>query len=186
MGAVIIVATGLSACSLPASVVASPSQSPQVSVTAPSVTPSATTTTASPTPTPSSGSVKATGRMSLFQNVTKALVGTCEVSAGKPVLTLSDKKNDFFGTVDVTITLAADGGAVSTINADFGEDSELITRKLSYTDKPRVEGTSAVLVAAGGVYTITGKAMVFEDQATTGSLIPFSIKAKCASSDWLG
>lgn len=156
-------------------------------MTTPAVTPSATPTTASPTPTPSSQAVKATGRMNLYKNlVSKTLAGTCELKAGKPVVSLSDQKNDFFGTVDVTVTLATDGGAVSSINADFGEDSELITRKLSYQDSPRAEGSSAVLVTSGGTYTITGKAMMFEDAATTGSLIPFSITARCASGDWLG
>lgn len=190
IGAAILVAAGLSGCALPGSAVAPPPPSPGVSVTTPAVTPataSPTPTTVSPTPTPSSPAVKATGRMNLYKNlVSKTLAGTCELKAGKPVVTLADPKNDFFGTVDVVVTLAEDGGAVKSISADFGEDSELITRKLSYEDSPRAAGTSAVLVTSGGTYTITGKAMMFEDAATTGSLIPFSITAKCASGDWLG
>lgn len=128
--------------------------------------------------------MKATGDLSFYKGnvVSKAFVGTCVVAGGKPTITLADHKNDFYGTVDLAIVFAADAGQVASIAGDFGEDSELITRTLAYPAK----GASAALVESGGVYRISGKAMVYEDGAKTGTLIPYSITAKCASSDWLG
>jgi len=164
--------------SLPTQTVSTPttpsvSMTPSVSATSPSATPSTVVT------------VKATGRLSFHKAnlVSKALVGTCTVVAGKPTITLADHKNDFYTTVDLVIVLAADGGDVVSIVGNFGEDQEkLVTRKMVHPDK----GTSAHLSASGGAYNITGNAMLYEGDAKTGSLIPYNISATCAKSDWLG
>lgn len=129
--------------------------------------------------------VKATGTLTFFKSnlVSKAFVGTCAVVGGKPTVTLADHKNDFYTTVDLAIVLAADGGDVTSIAGDFGEEGEkLVTRKLVHPDK----GTSAHLVESGGEYRISGKAMLYEDGSKNATLIPYSITAKCAKSDWIG
>jgi hypothetical protein len=41
-------------------------------------------------------------------------------------------------------------------------------------------------MTSAGVYRVSGSAMVYENDAKTGSLIPYSITAKCASGAWLG
>ena len=165
--------------SLPTKAVSTPATTPSVSMT-PSV--SAT----SPSATPSTvAAVKAAGRLTFHKAnlVSKALVGTCTVVAGKPTVTLADHKNDFYSTVDLAIVLAADGGDVASIVGTFGEDQEkLATRTMVHPDK----GTSAHLSTSGGEYRISGNAMLYEGDAKTGSLIPYSIVATCARSDWLG
>ncbi|MGV8910183.1 MAG: hypothetical protein ACOH1Y_14475 [Propionicimonas sp.] len=184
-GMAIVLTTGLTGCTLfTGSPATSPAPSPVLSSAASTrpATPTVSPTSASPSPSPAEP-VDATGQLSLYKNnlVTKAFEGTCEVAKGEPTVTLADHSNDFYGTVDLTIVLSADGGKVVSIAGTFGEDSELITRKLVHPDK----GTSAVLVTSGAGYRISGKLMVFEDGAKTGTLIPYSIVAKCASSDWL-
>ena len=57
-----------------------------------------------------------------------------------------------------------------------------MTRTLVHPDK----GTSAHLVTSGGDYRISGSAMLLENGSKTGTLIPYSIIAKCAKSDWIG
>lgn len=186
-GAAILVTVGLSACAT-LGLGATPSHSIQASApesaTSVPVTPSASS--ASATPTPSAKPVSATGRMNLYNNlVSKAFVGTCAKVDDQPTLALSDKRNDFFETVEVSVVLDADAGAVASIDAAFGEDAEGITRQLAYSSDPKLKGTSAALVENGGTdYSITGKAMIYEDKATKGELIPFSIQVKCASADW--
>jgi hypothetical protein len=186
-GMATVLAAGLVGCGLVGSPSAHPVPTQSVSTPAgtpsESVTPSVSVTSASATPT-APPAVKATGRLTFFKSnlVSKSFVGTCAVVGGKPTVTLADHKNDFYTTVDLTIVLASDGGDVASIAGDFGEDSELITRTLKVPDK----GTSAHLVTSGGEYRISGDAMLFEDGSKTGSLIPYSIIAKCAKSDWIG
>ena len=186
-GIAIVLATGLAGCApVPGNTSGSPT--PTQVVTVPptpsgSVTPSVSAT--SPSAPPSAPeAADATGQLSLFSKnlVTKTFVGTCAVSDGTPTVTLADHSNDFYGTVDLVVVLDADAGKVVGITGAFGEDAELITRKLAHP----VKGTSAKLVAAGGAYRVSGKLMVYENEAKTGSLIPFNLTAKCASSDWLG
>lgn len=129
--------------------------------------------------------IKATGRLTFYKSnlVSKELVGTCSGVDGKPTVTLADHRNDFYNTVDLTVVLASDGGDVASIAGDFGEDTEkLVTRTLVHPDN----GTSAHLVVSGGEYRISGNGMLYEDGSKNGTLIPYSIIAKCAKSDWLG
>jgi hypothetical protein len=188
-GMATVLAAGLAGCgllpgsapahSVPTEAVSTPAATPSASVT-----PSVSITSASPTPT-AAPVVKATGRLTFFKSnlVSKAFAGTCAVVGGKPTVTLADHKNDFYHTVDLTVVLVADGGDVASIAGAFGEDSEkLVTRTLVHPDK----GTSAHLVASGGEYRISGSGMLYEDGSKNGTLIPFSIIAKCAKSDWIG
>jgi hypothetical protein len=183
-GLALVLTTGLAGCTLFAANPATspvPSQTGSAGTSSSPATPTGSPT--SPSATPSNAAVKATGQLSLYKNnlVTKAFTGTCVVAKGKPTVTLADHSNDFYGTVDLSIVLNADGGEVASIAGAFGEDSELITRTLVHP----VKGTSALLVTSGGVYRISGKLMVYEDGAKSGTLIPYSITAKCASRDWL-
>jgi len=184
----IVLTTGFTGCTLftgaPATSPA-PTRASSVTTSTPSATATPTVSATSPSASPSTVvPVKATGRLSLYKSnlVTKALVGTCVVVDGKPTVTLADHKNDFYGTVDLTVVLSADGGEVASIAGAFGEDSELHTWKLVHPAK----GTSAELVTSGGVYRISGKLMAYVDGATTGDLLPYSLTATCASSGWLG
>jgi len=188
-GMATVLAAGLAGCGLlPGSAPSRPVPTPSVSTPAEtpseSVTPSVSVTSASATPT-AAPVVKATGQLTFFKSnlVSKAFAGTCAVVGGKPTVTLADHKNDFYNTVDLTVVLAADGGDVASIAGAFGEDSEkLVTRTLVHPDK----GTSAHLVTSGGEYRISGSAMLYEDGSKNGTLIPYSIIAKCAKSDWIG
>ena len=188
-GMATVLAAGLAGCGLlPGSAPSRPVPTPLVSTPAEtpseSVTPSVSVTSASATPT-AAPVVKATGQLTFFKSnlVSKAFAGTCAVVGGKPTVTLEDHKNDFYNTVDLTVVLAADGGDVASIAGAFGEDSEkLVTRTLVHPDK----GTSAHLVTSGGEYRISGSAMLYEDGSKNGTLIPYSIIAKCAKSDWIG
>ena len=127
--------------------------------------------------------MEATGQLSFYKSnlVSKNLVGTCAVVAGAPTVTLADHRNDFYTTVDLTAALSADGGAVTSIAGDFGEDSELITWRLAHPAK----GTSAKLAVSDGEYRISGKAMLYESDSKTGALVPYTLTAACAESDWL-
>lgn len=173
---------------------------PQVSVTSlppsPTPTPSASSTpsatitptrtpTSTPTSTPSKPAAKGTGSMTLFSNaVSNAFVSTCRTAKGLPTIVLTDNNNDFFGTVDLTLVLNPAARAVALIDGEFGEDSEGITRKLAFSAARPAKGASAVLTTSGMTYKVAGKAMVYEDGAKQGSLVPYSITAKCASVDW--
>lgn len=168
-------------------------QVPQASVTpanpspTPRPTPASTTPspTATPSRTPTKPAAKGTGSMTLFSNaVSNAFVSTCKTAKGSPTIVLTDNNNDFFGTVDVTLVLNSAASAVASIDGVFGEDSEGITRKLAFAAARPAKGASAVLTKSGMTYKVVGKAMVYEDGAKQGSLIPYSITAKCASSDW--
>ncbi|HEY3545112.1 MAG TPA: hypothetical protein VGK17_03360 [Propionicimonas sp.] len=188
-GMAALLAAGLGGCGL-----AVPSANPTHSTPAPVVSTPVTTPSASVTPTVSvtpsvtpseSPAVEATGRLSFHKAnlVSKDLAGTCAVVAGKPTVTLADHSNDFYTTVDLVIVLTADGGDVASVVGNFGEDQEkLVTRKMVHPDK----GTSARLSASGAEYRISGNAMLYEGDAKSGSLIPFTITATCATSDWLG
>lgn len=160
---------------------------PIVTVTrsAPPVTPRESPSV-TPSESPTMASVKATGSMSLFGDVSKKMVGTCGSVDGLPTLVLADHKNDFFGTVDVTIVLTAAKNGLASIAAQLGEDSEGITRELTYDSAAPAKGTSAKFKATGNTYKMSGKAKVVENDegAKTTSVIPFSITAACVNANW--
>ena len=135
------------------------------------------TPTATPTGAPKA---KATGSLLTFSNlVSDQLVGTCQVKKKTPTLTLSDARNDFYGTVDVVVALAAGRDAVTSLRVDFGEDFEGTTRRLAHPDT----GTSAKVSAKGSTYTVSGKLLMYEGSSKKGSLVPFTITVACAG-DW--
>lgn len=187
-GVATVLAAGLAGCGLQPGSGPTPAV-PSQTVSTPAVTPSASVTPSvsvtSPSATPTAALVKATGQLTFFKSnlVSKAFTGTCAVVGGKPTVTLADHKNDFYNTVDLTIVLVADGGDVASIAGAFGEEGEkLVTRTLVHPDK----GTSAKLVASGGKYRISGNGMLYENGSKNGTLIPYSIIAKCAKGDWIG
>ncbi len=115
--------------------------------------------------------------------VSDRLTGTCASTGSGPTLRVKDKKNDFFETVDVTVVLTADRASVQSVTAALGEDSEGVTRKLTYAS-PAASGETATLVVSGQTYKIAGQALMYEDGARTGSLIPYSLTVTCASQAW--
>lgn len=169
----------------PSSPGASPSPTqPSESATQPTESPTSPTPTSTGTVTPTATTtptgapaVKATGSLLTFSNlVSDQLAGTCQVKKEVPTLTLADKKNDFYETVDVVLALKAGREAVSTLRVNFGEDFEGTTRKLVHPDT----GTSAKVTVKGSTYTVTGKLLMFEGSSKKGSLVPFTLTVACA------
>ncbi len=157
-----------------------PSQPTESATPTNSPTPTGTSTatpTGSPTGTPA---VKATGTLLTFSNlVSDQLTGTCQVKKDVPTLTLADKKNDFYETVEIVVTLKAGRDAVASVRAAFGEDFEGTTRKLVHPDT----GTSAKVSVKGSTYTVTGKVLMYEGSSKKGSLVPITLTATCAG-EW--
>ena len=144
-------------------------------------TPTSTTATSTITPTAAPSAVKATGSMLTYSNlVSDQLVGTCQTTEDAPGFTLSDAQNDFYGTVDATVVLKAGREAVTSVRADFGEDFEGTTRKLTHPET----GTSATVSAKGSAYTIKGKLRMYEGSSKQGTLVPFTIAVTCAGDTW--
>lgn len=182
-----------------------PATSPTVAVPSPSVTsplPTATdstpaTTTSSPSSTTASAiatatatatatsgpSVKATGSLRLFADASKKLTGTCQNKAGVPTLSVADKKNDFFNTIEVVLTLAGGKKTLTSLTIELGEDSELITRTLTYDAAKPAAGTSAKLTVSASAYQVTGKLANAEDGTAAGTM-PVTLKVTCAGSSW--
>lgn len=175
--------TAIASVSQPPSVKPTTSKSPTVRPTSTHV-PSTTTLTPSPTGL-TRPPVRATGQMTLFQNVvSKSFTGTCQHVNGDSQIKLADKKNPFFHTVAVSVMFDAETRAVSTVSAEFGEDNDGITRTMTYQASDRTKGASASASGSGATWTISGKSLIFEDRSVTGELIPFSIKVTCASATW--
>ena len=134
--------------------------------------------------TPSAVTAKASGSMKLYANeVSRRFAGTC-TTADTIKIVVADHANDFYGTVDVTTVLNADATQVSSILAVFGEDSEGITRKISYTGDAPAKGTSAKLTAAGQRYQISGNGLATETRngKDTNRLIPYTLDLTCTGS----
>ena len=100
------------------------------------------------------------------------------------VIVVGDHANDFYGTVDVTVVLNADATQVGSVLARFGEDSEGITRSISYTGTAPAKGTSAKLSAAGQRYQISGNGLAVETRNGKDSsrLIPYALDLTCSVS----
>ncbi len=178
-GGVVAPSPGASASDTPM-VGESPTTTPSESA---STSPTAATST-SPTSTASSGpAVKATGTLKLFAPTSKKLAGTCQNKAGAPTLTVADRKNDFFHTVDAAVVLTGDKSAVSTVTIALGEDSDEITRTITYDAAKPTAGVSAKLGVKGAVYTVSGKLANAEDGTPAGT-IPVTLVITCASTKW--
>lgn len=146
-----------------------------------SATPSAT---GSATPTTSGTSVKASGSLKLFFETSRKLAGSCSTSEGVPTLTGADRRNDFFGTVDASLVLTGNRTGVQKLTIDLGEDSEQISRTLTYTATEPAKGTSATLTVKGNAYTVTGKLAVSENGRDPSGTMPVTLKLTCADGKW--
>lgn len=175
---------------LSASAIPSPSGSsvtPSASSTpTASTSPSASATKPSATPTVSATSgpaVKATGSLKLFALASKKLTGTCQNRSGAPTLSVADKKNDFFNTIDATVVLAAGKKSVAKVTIALGEDSELIKRTLTFDAAKKAAGTSAALSVSGSTYKVSGKLASVENGRAAGTM-PVTLTLTCASTNW--
>lgn len=119
--------------------------------------------------------------MKLYANeVTSRFSGTCTV--GDTIkIAVADQANDFYGTVDLSVVLDADATRVASILSIFGEDTESITREISYSGDAPAKGTSAKLTTAGTRYKISGTGLVVETRNGKDSsrLIPYSLDLTC-------
>lgn len=153
----------------------------------PSATPSAPPTvssSASPSPAGSSTPAavsKATGSLQFFQMaVSKKLVGVCSKSSNLSI-TLSDPKNDFYESLDLTVLIDPMQSQVISVTGDLGADSEGFTWHLSYDSTAPAAGTSANVTGSDRGYTISGvlaSAQTRHGKTTTQNL-PFTLKAIC-------
>ncbi len=172
------------ATAVPAPSSAEPSPSGSASATpsesgSPSTTPSST-----PSSTPSDKpGVKATGSLALYSEASKKLAGTCATKSGVPTLTVADRANDFFGTIDTTMVLSARRTTVSKLSISLGEDSESIVRTISYDAAQPAKGTSLDLTGKGATFTAKGKLSNTENGQPAGT-IPVTLTITCASTNW--
>ena len=124
--------------------------------------------------------------MALFGTVSEQLTGTCRTLDGAPTITLTDHANEFYTTVDVTVVLTPDKKSVTSVDGEFGEDSEGFTWKLAYQSSKPATGTSAIVKTSASTSTVSGKLTAKETRKgrTTTEVLPFKITVKCASSAW--
>lgn len=149
----------------------------------PSATPSRSATPSVSATAKDGPAVKATGTLKLYAQASKKLAGTCRTTGGNPTIVLGDHKNDFFQTIDTALVLNPAKKSVSKLTIDLGEDSELITRTLSYDAAKPAAGSSAVLTSQGSTYKVTGKLASKEDGKDAGTM-PVTLTVVCAGSDW--
>lgn len=150
-----------------------------------SATPSGSSTpSTAPSSTPSDKpAVKAKGSLVLYSEASTKLTGTCEAKAGAPTLTVADRANDFFGTIDATMVLSANRTTVSTLTIALGKDSESIVRRLSYDAAQPAKGTSLELTGTGSTLKAKGKLSNSENGKPAG-LMPVTLTITCASTNW--
>lgn len=169
---------------VPAPSSAEPSPSGSASATPSESSSPSTTPSSSPSSTPSDKpAVKATGSLALYSEASKKLAGTCATKSGVPTLTVADRANDFFGTIDATMVLSARRTTVSKLTIALGEDSESIVRTISYNAAPPAKGTSLELTGKGATFTAKGKLSNTENGRPAGT-IPVTLTITCASTNW--
>lgn len=129
---------------------------------------------------PSGPAAKATGRLVFFTKnlVSDALKGSCQARAGRPTITLTDPKNDFFETVALTVVLNDKRTKVVTVTGAFGEDSEGIVRKLTVGAAGERKGTGATLTTTGSGLRVNGRGQMHENGRAT-EVTPFILTATC-------
>lgn len=169
---------------VPAPSSAEPSPSGSASATPSESSSPSTTPSSSPSSTPSDKpAVKATGSLALYSEASKKLAGTCATKSGVPTLTVADRANDFFGTIDATMVLSARRTTVSKLTIALGEDSESIVRTISYNAAQPTKGTSLELTGKGATFTAKGKLSNTENGQPAGT-IPVTLAITCAGTDW--
>ncbi len=172
------------ATAVPAPSSAEPSPSGSASATPSESSSPSTTPSSSPSSTPSDKpAVKATGSLALYSEASKKLAGTCATKSGVPTLTVADRANDFFGTIDATMVLSARRTTVSKLTIALGEDSESIVRTISYNAAQPTKGTSLELTGKGATFTAKGKLSNTENGRPAGT-IPVTLTITCASTNW--
>ncbi len=154
---------------------------------APTPAPTSARPSPSPTPTPSvvtpteAESVKATGSLQFNSfPVSEVMTGSC-TTADPMTVTLSDPKNDFYSTVDVTVIIDKANLELDSVAIITGADAEGGIHKVTYATTAPVEGTSARLIGAGPGYEITGT-MADQDSPhgkPVTNLIPVALKFRC-------
>ena len=82
-----------------------------------------------------------------------------------------------------TLVLTAGKKSVASITIDLGEDSELITRKLTYNAGQPASGTSAKLAVRGATYTVAGTLASAENGSPAGTM-PVVLTVACAGTSW--
>lgn len=176
------------ATAVPAPPSAAPSPSGSASETpsessSPRTTPS-TSSSSTPSSTPSDKpAVKAKGSLTLYSEASKKLAGTCATKSGVPTLTVADRSNDFFGTIDATMVLSARRTTVAKLTIALGEDSESIVRTISYNAAQPAKGTSLELTGKGATFTAKGKLSNTENGQPAGTM-PVTLTITCASTNW--
>ncbi|MFT4225991.1 hypothetical protein [Micropruina sp.] len=172
------------ATAVPAPSSAEPSPSGSASATPSESSSPSTTPSSSPSSTPSDKpAVKATGSLALYSEASKKLAGTCATKSGVPTLTVADRANDFFGTIDATMVLSARRTTVSKLTISLGEDSESIVRTISYNAAQPAKGTSLDLTGKGATFTAKGKLSNTENGQPAGT-IPVTLTITCANTNW--
>lgn len=167
------------ASAVPASPSASPVEPAPSEPVPPSGTPSAT-----PPETPSSTpGVTATGSLTLYREASKAMTGSCRTSSGIPTLTVADRTNEFFGSVDATLLLSERRTTVAKLTIALGEDSELVTRTLTYDAANPGADTSVDLTGKGSAFVVSGKLTSTENGKVAGT-IPVKLTIECSGRDW--
>ncbi len=172
------------ATAVPAPSSAEPSPSGSASATPSESSSASTTPSSTPSSTPSDKpAVKATGSLALYSEASKKLAGTCATKSGVPTLTVADRANDFFGTIDATMVLSARRTTVSKLTISLGEDSESIVRTISYNAAQPAKGTSLDLTGKGATFTAKGKLSNTENGQPAGT-IPVTLTITCANTNW--
>ncbi len=96
---------------------------------------------------------------------------------------MTDRSNDFFGTIDATLVLSAQRTTVSTLTIRLGEDPESIARRLSYNAAQPGKGTSVDLTRKGATFIAKGKLTNTENGKAAGTM-PVTLTITCASTNW--
>ncbi|PKQ31779.1 MAG: hypothetical protein CVT62_08105 [Actinobacteria bacterium HGW-Actinobacteria-2] len=155
---------------------------------APTPAPTSARPSPSPTPTPTpvvtpteAESVTATGSLEFNSfPVSEVMTGTC--TTGDPLTsTLSDPKNDFYSTVDMTVVIDKTNLELVSVSIITGADSEGGVHKIVYDATAPLAGTSARLTGAGPDYQISGT-MADQDSPhgkPVTNLIPVVVKVRC-------
>lgn len=149
-----------------------------------STSPSASTSPrARPSTPPANPTAKAAGSLTLYQPASKKLTGTCATTSGAPTLKVTDRSNDFFGTIDATLVLSAQRTTVSTLTIRLGEDPEAIARTLSYNAARPANDASVNLTAKGATFLAKGKLTNTENGKAAGTM-PVTLTITCATTTW--
>lgn len=96
-----------------------------------------------------------------------------------PTITVADRDNSFFGTVDAVLTLSVDRAEVAALTVELGEDQELIKRTLSYAAERPAGGTSLKLTRSGNRFVGKGRVSSAEDGVPAGTM-PVTLAVTCA------